>query len=206
MRLIGAAFPRTGTMSVRRALAILGFGASYHMQEVFLNPSHADVWNRACDGAPPDWTHFLEDYSATLDGPACLFWREIAGAFPDASVLLLRRDPDAWYESMIETVYPTMMGKMGETDPALRMIRRVFLDGFMEGRFEDRRFATRRFSQYCDEVIREMRPGKLLVYEVTEGWEPLCAFLGCEVPDLPFPARNTRLEFRARAGPDRDDS
>ena len=32
---------------------------------------------------------------------------------------------------------------------------------------------------------------RLLVFEVKDGWEPLCAFLGCEIPkNMPFPHLN----------------
>ena len=36
---------------------------------------------------------------------------------------------------------------------------------------------------------------QLLVYEVREGWEPLCGFLGLAMPDEPFPRTNSRIEF-----------
>jgi len=39
---------------------------------------------------------------------------------------------------------------------------------------------------------------RLLVYEVKEGWEPLCEFLGVEVPDEPFPRLNDTAEMRRR--------
>ncbi len=100
LRLIGAAFPRTGTMSVKRALESLGFGQCYHMHEVFGHPDHVPLWEAIGEGESPDWPKILAGYTATLDAPACLFWRELAVAFPDAKVLLLRRDPEMWYESM----------------------------------------------------------------------------------------------------------
>ena len=34
-----------------------------------------------------------------------------------------------------------------------------------------------------------------VVYEVKDGWEPLCAFLGKRVPDTPFPKTNNRQEY-----------
>ena len=33
---------------------------------------------------------------------------------------------------------------------------------------------------------------KLLVYNVKEGWEPLCNFLGVDIPLKPFPHKNVR--------------
>jgi hypothetical protein len=41
---------------------------------------------------------------------------------------------------------------------------------------------------------------RLLVYEVAQGWQPLCDFLGLAVPAGAFPRVNSKDEFRARAG------
>lgn len=198
IKLIGAAFPRTGTMSVKHALETLGFGQCYHMHELFLNPGHVPIWDAACDGNLPDWAKLLSGYTATLDTPACHYWKELSVAFPDAKVLLLRRDPEAWYESMYSTTYPVIMGSRGDVDPALQMIRRLFLGKYMGGRFEDRAFAVAMYRQYCENVIDEVPEDRLLIYEVSEGWEPLCRFLGLEIPSEPFPKKNTREEFHAR--------
>jgi len=199
LTLIGAAFPRTGTMSVKRALEALGFGKCYHMHEVFLTPDHVPVWDAACDGTLPDWRSLFTGYTATLDTPACHFWKDLVATFPDAKVLLLRRDPETWYDSMYSTTYPVIMGPRGDVDPALQMIRRLFLDKCMHGRFEDRDFAVSTYRQYCDNVIDEVPGDRLLVYEASEGWSPLCSFLGYDVPNEPFPRKNTRDEFRDRS-------
>lgn len=67
MKLIGAALPRTGTMSIRAALGLLGVGKAYHMHEVFQHPGRAAVRERAVDGTFPDWATFMNGYAATLD-------------------------------------------------------------------------------------------------------------------------------------------
>lgn len=38
-------------------------------------------------------------------------------------------------------------------------------------------------------------PEQLLVYQVKEGWEPLCQFLNVEAPATAFPRTNNREEF-----------
>ncbi|MES0101698.1 hypothetical protein NKK47_33035 [Mesorhizobium sp. M0019] len=45
-------------------------------------------------------------------------------------------------------------------------------------------------------------PERLLTYQVSEGWEPLCAFLDVQLPCLPnrFHAPIRTAEFRARVG------
>ena len=40
-----------------------------------------------------------------------------------------------------------------------------------------------------------MPPSNLLVFNVKQGWEPLCTFLGKEVPAEPFPNVNESAEL-----------
>jgi hypothetical protein len=195
LKLIGAAFPRTGTMSLKRAFEILGFGKCYHMHEVFLNPDHIPVWNAIGEGVMPDWRKFLAGYTATLDVPACLYWKELAHTFPDAKVLLLQRDPEEWYESMYSTVFQIMIDAKAELDLSQNMVRRLFLERCMCGRFEDRDYAIATYQRYCADVIAEMGEDRLLIYEVSQGWEPLCDFLGYNVPAESFPLKNSRERF-----------
>jgi hypothetical protein len=49
-------------------------------------------------------------------------------------------------------------------------------------------------------VRAEIPPGRLLVFDVAEGWEPLCRFLGVPMPDEPFPKVNSGEEFWAPLG------
>ena len=45
-----------------------------------------------------------------------------------------------------------------------------------------------------------MPADQLLVYEVKQGWEPLCEFLEVPVPDDPMPHLNDATSFRAMVG------
>ena len=64
------------------------------------------------------------------------------------------------------------------------------------GRFEDKAYAKQIFRDYSEQVKADIPADKLLVFEVKDGWEPLCAFLGKEVPDTPFPHVNDSASFR----------
>ncbi len=68
----------------------------------------------------------------------------------------------------------------------------------MEGRFEEREFAQERYWRYCETVTRETDPERLLIYDVSEGWGPLCRFLELEEPGEPFPRKNARARFQQR--------
>lgn len=203
---IGTGFGRTGTMSLKAALEELGFAPCYHMIELFEHPEHADYWEAARRGEAVDWEAFLFGYGATVDWPACTFYEELMGAYPDAKVLLSVRDPGRWYESTRNTIYelsrivvisplsrPTFL-LLGLFIPALGRIsvmnNRLIWEDTFDGRFEDEDYARAVFVRHNAEVRRKVPPEKLLVYEVEEGWEPLCEFLGVEVPDKPFPRLN----------------
>ena len=78
------------------------------------------------------------------------------------------------------------------------MANEIIWRGTFDGRFEDRRYAIEVFERHNEEVRRRVPEEKLLVYEVSEGWRPLCAFLGVEEPDKPFPRLNDTAEMRSR--------
>ena len=214
MRVIGAGFGRTGTMSLKVALEELGFGPCYHMTEVFEHPEHIEYWDAARRGEPVDWGSLLGEYGAAVDWPACTFYEELIEKYPDAKVLLSVRDPERWYESTRNTIYelsklsvispfsrPTFR-LVGLFVPAIgeisRMNNKLIWNDTFDGRFEDREYAKAVFEGHNAEVRRRVPPEKLLVYEVKEGWGPLCDFLGVEAPDEPFPRLNDTAEMRQR--------
>src|SRR5437870_11579597 len=105
LRLIGAGLGRTGTSSLKQAIERLTGAPCYHMSETFGKPEVTDAWHRAVRGQMPDWPAFLAGYVATLDWPACRFWRELATAYPDAPVLLSTRSTaEAWWASMEQPI------------------------------------------------------------------------------------------------------
>jgi len=93
LKIIGAGFGRTGTLSAYTALNQLGFPC-YHMFEVLENKnnkSHLDFWRRvgnAESGMQHDWEQVFSRYTAAVDNPASCVWRELMVAYPDAKVLL----------------------------------------------------------------------------------------------------------------------
>lgn len=201
-------------MSLKVALEKLGFGPCYHMIEVFEHPEHAKSWDAARRGEPVDWDGFLRDYDAAVDWPACTFYEDLMEKYPDAKVLLSVRDPERWYESTRNTIYELSrlsvispfsrltFRLVGLFVPAIgeisRMNNKLIWEDTFDGRFEDKEYARAVFERHNAEVRRKVPPEKLLVYEVKEGWGPLCDFLGVEAPDEPFPRLNDTAEMRRR--------
>lgn len=199
MDILGAGFGRTGTMSLQAALNELGFGPAYHFLDVILHPSHIATWQAAAEGRPVDWAgSFLKDYRAALDYPAVSFFDDLRRAFPDAKVILTDRDPDRWFESTVETIYqgaaiPRWLTVLLPPWRGLYPLLQSAIWGrLFDGRFEDRAHAIEIYKQHRAHVIASVPAGQLLVFEVRQGWEPLCAFLSVPVPDKPFPHINDR--------------
>ncbi len=205
IEVIGAGLGRTGTRSLKAALEELGFARCYHMVEVFARPDDARTWDAAVRDEAVNWDRLFAGYRATVDVPSCLFYRELMEKYPEAKVILTVREPERWYESTRQTIYyarDAFPRWAAAFNPRMRAFRRMvnrLWDRMFQGRFEDRAFAIDVFNRHNEQVIRDVPAGRLLVYEVSQGWGPLCEFLGVPVPEgKPFPHLNDAAEFRGR--------
>ena len=212
LKVIGAGFGRTGTFSLKTALEELGFGPCYHMVEVFDKPRHVELWQAAGEGKPIDWNELFAGYNSAVDWPTCAFYQQLLQAYPEAKVLLSVRDPERWYESVLNTIYGggrreggSPLGPDDRTFP--RMVNTIIWQGTFGGAFEEKQHALDVFERHIQEVKDRVPSDRLLVYDVKEGWEPLCRFLDVPAPvDTPFPRLNDTAAFqemvrgRAQAG------
>jgi len=198
LKVVGASFGRTGTSSARMALETLGFGPCHYMRELFTDDSHARDWLRVTEGRGPAWDRLLGRFTSTIAWPAAFYWRELADAFPNAKVLLIVRDPESWYTSMTQTLYRTRPADPG-ANARDQVIERLVWQGTFGGRFEDRDLALAVYRAHLAEVRDTVPADRLIELDVALGWEPLCAALGVDVPDEPFPVANTSTEYLHRA-------
>jgi hypothetical protein len=202
IKVIGAGFGRTGTLSLKMALEKLGFDKCYHMMEVQLNPEHVQVWRDLAKGIQPDWHKLFEGYQASVDWPSCNFWREQMQAFPEAKVLLSHRDPDKWYASVMNTIWLASQANAKRDDPAAKagsgLAYEVIWDAIFDRRMDDKAHVIERYLAHNQQVIDEVPPEQLLVYEPGDGWAPICEFLDVPVPEEDYPRVNTTEEFKER--------
>ncbi len=201
LRVIGAGLGRTGTLSLKLALQDLLGAPCYHMDEVKERPGDPDVWGDAYEGRLPDWTAFFGGYVAAVDWPAAPFWRELSEAFPDAPILLSVRDADAWYKSASHTIFialATYFAPDAPDDGWTRMGRGM-MTSFSPDWF-DEAAAKSAYVAYNEHVRRTAPPERLVEWRPGDGWKPLCAALGLDVPDHPFPHVNKAAETRAALG------
>jgi Sulfotransferase domain len=194
LRVVGAGLGRTGTMSLKIALERLLGGRCYHMIETFDRPDDGPVWLRAARGDEPDWHTFLADYDATVDWPACDFWRPLAEANPEALVLLSVRDSaDAWWKSANDTIFTALRRRMGSDDDDLGWQAEFFESRI--GVFADEVAAKAMYEEHNANVRAATPVDRLLEYRLGSGWEPLCDAVHLPVPDEPFPHANTTEDF-----------
>ncbi len=193
LEVIGAGMGRTGTHSLKLALEMLGLGPCHHMSEVMARPGQKEIWRAAGRGEPTDWDMAYQGYRSAVDWPTVHFWRELAAYYPNARIILTVRDPVRWHESVMNTIARSMGPDNDQDSFGVAVVaKQVF-----GGRIADREHAIAVHQAHNAAVAAAIPPERLLTYEVSQGWEPLCAFLGVPVPQAPFPHSNTTEEFRA---------
>jgi Sulfotransferase domain len=211
LHLIGAGLPRTGTLTQKLALEQLGLGPCYHWVNVIADLDQVGVWDRALDGEAP-WGELFAGHRSTVDWPGGYFYRELMDAYPQAKVLLSVRDGESWERSFRDTIWTMSFGQSlmpllararAEVDPRWRrylaLVDRMFWGP--QGTFAAGTEPAQMIEQMAahnERVKRDVPAERLLVWEVGEGWAPLCEFLGVQVPDEPLPHANDRDTFLER--------
>ena len=197
IQVFGAGVGRTGTYSLKLAINQLGLGPCHHMEEVIHHmPVQVPLWSAALSGRP-DWQAIYGGYKSAVDWPTAGFFRELSAAYPSAKCVLTHRSPESWADSFGATIYKLLAGKdktPREMKAWLEMGEGVIAKtGFPGGL--DRDGLIRGFVAHNEAVKKAIPANQLLVYEVKDGWAPLCEFLGVPVPAEAFPRTNDRAEF-----------
>jgi hypothetical protein len=214
VKVIGVGFGRTGTMSLKAALEQLGAGPCFHMIDLIMgerSDRELPYWVRIGNGEPVDWHEVFDGWAATVDWPACARWREICAAFPEVPVLLNVREFEGWYRSMQNTIRAAKVTPPEQLAPDANrpspnpllwgVIDSLVWEGDFQGRFEDKDWVREMYEARIAEIKSTIGPDRLTVWELgVDGWEPLAAMLGVEVPQEPFPRLHDTNEFRTELG------
>lgn len=203
LKVIGAGFGRTGTHSLKNAIEQLGFGPCHHMYEVRRSPEQIAAWSNIVRGSAPDWDGLFDGYVSQVDWPGSHYWQDLAAHFPDAKVILTTRNAEAWYASICKTILlSSTIGRTQDPDVEGRagseLIYQLALQNIFGGRLNDKEFALQVYAKHQQNVINSLPAERLLVFDVQEGWAPLCDFLDVDRPENPFPFGNTTEEFRSK--------
>lgn len=197
LRVIGTGFGRTATYSLRAALEKLGFNPCYHMETVLTDmENRVPQWNAALSGNP-DWASIYDGHMAAVDWPTAAFWRGLLAEFPDAKFIHSTRSAESWYDSFSQTILAVLSNPDKWPEPQhewLTMVEKLVCQkqfGGDTGR--ENLIAT--FKAHEAAVTSTIPAERLLVFQASDGWEPLCAFLDRPVPSEPYPRSNSRQEF-----------
>ncbi|KAF2489752.1 hypothetical protein BU16DRAFT_544123 [Lophium mytilinum] len=204
-------YSRTGTLTMHHALTTLGYPSPYHFSSILANPLDSDQWMAALNakynglGPLPTKKFFdalLGHVGAVTDAPCNLFAAELVAMYPDAKVVLVEREIESWERSwaaFAESAYDPVLPLLARLDPewlgrivsvgrATTQVSAGFAGTKAQAKVRSRGAYRRHYAE-----VREMVPeGRLLEFRLGEGWGPLCAFLGREVPDVPFPHENEK--------------
>lgn len=205
LQVLCSGFGRTGTRSLKDALELLGFGPCHHMGEAFENPDQVSHWQAVQAGHDMDWDEVFDGYRSQVDWPGAHVWRELAESFPEAKVLHSVRPEESWWNSFSNTIgkawsYPGELPGPTHVRAMRTVNEKMVGHGTFGGRWADRDVAVAAYRERLDEVSSAIPAERLLVFDVAQGWGPLCDFLDVAVPSETFPRRNSKNEFWDRLG------
>lgn len=181
-------------MSLKLALERLLDGPCYHMAETGRD-GDVETWRRAALGDPPDWRRFFDGWSAVVDWPAAPFWPALAAAFPDAVLLHSERDGTVTWQ---RSAHATILVEAHHPDGAFEQMWQAVAALTFDGPYTDPAVTGPAYERHNRQVRATAPSERLVVHRPGDGWAPLCAALGLDVPDETFPHVNTTEQFRER--------
>lgn len=197
LKVIGLGLGRTGTYSLKSALEQLKLGPCHHMERVAQDMStQVPLWNNVLD-KNDTFERVYKGMQSAVDWPTAAFYKELYKNYPDAKFILTHRSKESWAESFGSTIYKLLSDRDNAPPPVqdwLKMVVKVLgKTGFSMG-LDFTKLAAQ-FEAH-NKAVQDLIPKeKLLVYQVKEGWQPLCEFLNVAIPETDFPRTNNREEF-----------
>ncbi|KAI4864860.1 hypothetical protein F4820DRAFT_448612 [Hypoxylon rubiginosum] len=213
LKVIHAGLFRMGTWSMAKAYRILDFKTFHGLDEptrkdwCLLEEAAEATWPSAPEARPrppftrSDWDEIWgNEYDAVCD-TAAPFTLELFKAYPDAKVVLVQRDYDTWWPSFQTEVIDKLFTPFFDLSIFLAWhlvgyraghAMRKLVFGFFDAKTKEEIGAHGRetYDRFFREIRATVPPERLLEYKMGSGWEPLCGFLGKDVPDAPFPFSN----------------
>lgn len=121
---------------------------------------------------------------------------------------MVERETESWYKSFQKTVatnvfWPVMHNiamlnyqYLGQFQIMTRLMVRGWFKAESQQQLEEN--ARQTYREHYDNVRKWTPKERLLDFQLEDGWEPLCEFLGVDVPDDPFPRINDADELQKR--------
>ena len=198
LEIIGAGFGRTGTMSLKLALEVLGFERCYHMTDVIKGPPKiANTWLNALRGQIPQWDEVFKGYKAAVDWPSVYFLPELIQRYPKAKIILTVRDAETWYHSANRTIFKAIKDLKNDLMPRHQKLSlELIINSTFDGRIDDKDYVIQKYRDHIAWVTKNIPESRLICLDIKSGWKGLCAALALPVPNSPFPHVNTEAEFQ----------
>ncbi|CAK8690936.1 unnamed protein product [Clavelina lepadiformis] len=218
MKVIVAGLYKTGTKSMKEALKILGYNVWDYREQLNWVEGGIEAWERLLEenNSPKQSLQNMFKYcEAVTDGPAALLSVELSRAFPESKIILCVRDVEEWFESYSDCrntlnqnpVYRLLL-LLSPTVRRRSQVMRLINDAICCGRFLHPFFlrhrnapspilSKRAYLSHVAYVIHSLPKDRVLIFNVKEGWSPLCSFLEKDIPNCHFPHVNQRQHNNA---------
>jgi len=182
---------------LKHALERLLGGRCFHMSVIAGHPFDLGAgWDTALAGGAPDWAEMLDEYVASVDWPASMFWRPLADANPHAVVLLsTRANAQLWWESLDATVLPVARRALAPDWDQGHDLGRLLERFAGTSQWDDAETLMAAYERHNHDARTNVSPDRLVQWQPGDGWEPLCDALDRPVPHDPFPWVNKREDW-----------
>merc|ERR1719277_1364901 len=216
VQIICVGLMRTGVKTLRRALAGLGYSDFYDQEDIVSAHQLWDGVLKNNAGGDP-FPEIFQGAQVVMGMPTFCFWEQILERYPNARVILTIRDEDDWWKSvqrakaLMDEELPGAPLKYGST---MRRVEKFLVPSYhkfcellrfawattlgataLEGEHLNEvstRSSYRRHNSYVKATLSRRKTAdgqkQLLVYDVRDGWAPLCKFLDADVPENEFPS------------------
>lgn len=212
LKILHAGFHRSGTASVCLALEMLDMGPVWHGMMVSLPLLFKGIswWTkndcaifRRLDKHDPEvnfneWFELIQCKSV-MDFPTILYWDQIFKQYPNCKVIVPCFEYKKWHESMVDltnVLYSKPFTFSSYFMGLCSMVQKEYwprlLNHNIDKFIKDEQFSKKYYHETLQHIKSIVPKEQLLIYDVRDGWEPLCKFVDKPIPDKPFPRANMR--------------
>ncbi|KAH7385284.1 hypothetical protein DE146DRAFT_666675 [Phaeosphaeria sp. MPI-PUGE-AT-0046c] len=151
-----------------------------------------------------DYDKLFAGFDASCNLPGTFVWKDLIDAYPDAKIILTTRPVDEWVAAMDKVIDAF---RTRSKSPIAEFVAN--LNPRTKAWWQHRKFQhglrthlcprgeREAYVQHYDAVRKYVDAENLLEFNPEMGWEPLCEFLGMQVPETEFPVEGDEEAERA---------